>query len=53
MVNTLPASPSRRARAIGARHIPGKVSDEVLENENGRDSLRYPFYIKRGNTAIS
>lgn len=39
-----------QARAIALKAVPGKVTDQELEKENGGSGLRYSFDIKRGAT---
>ena len=38
-----------QARAIAMRTVPGEITDEELETEEGGSGLRYTFDIKRGN----
>jgi uncharacterized membrane protein YkoI len=38
-----------QARAIALRAVPGKITDEELETEEGGSGLRYTFDIKRGS----
>lgn len=37
-----------QARAIALKTVPGEISDEELETEEGGSGLRYTFNIKRG-----
>jgi uncharacterized membrane protein YkoI len=38
----------QQARAIALRTVPGEITDEELETEEGGSGLRYTFDIKRG-----
>jgi uncharacterized membrane protein YkoI len=40
-----------QARALALKTVPGQITDEELEEEEGGSGLRYTFNIKRG-TAI-
>lgn len=37
-----------QARSIALRTIPGEITDEELETEDGGSGLRYTFNIRRG-----
>ena len=37
-----------QARAIAMKTVPGQITDEELEEEEGGSGLRYTFNIKRG-----
>ena len=37
-----------QARAIALKTVPGQITDEELEEEEGGSGLRYTFNIKRG-----
>jgi uncharacterized membrane protein YkoI len=37
-----------KARAIALQAVPGEITDEELETEEGGSGLRYTFEIKRG-----
>jgi uncharacterized membrane protein YkoI len=37
-----------QARAIALRAVPGEITDEELETEDGGSGLRYTFEIKHG-----
>ena len=37
-----------QARAIALKTVPGTITDQELENEDGGSGLRYSFVIKRG-----
>jgi uncharacterized membrane protein YkoI len=37
-----------QARAIALKTLPGEITDEELETEEGGSGLRYTFNIKRG-----
>jgi uncharacterized membrane protein YkoI len=37
-----------QARAIALKAVPGQITAEELENEEGGSGLRYTFNIKRG-----
>ena len=38
------------ARAIALKTVPGDITDEELETEEGGSGLRYTFNIKQGET---
>jgi len=38
-----------QARAIALKTVPGQITDEELETEEGGSGLRYTFNIKHGN----
>jgi uncharacterized membrane protein YkoI len=40
-----------QARAIALKTVPGQITDEELETEEGGSGLRYTFNIKHGNDA--
>jgi uncharacterized membrane protein YkoI len=37
-----------QARAVALKTVPGQITDDELENEEGGSGLRYTFNIKRG-----
>jgi uncharacterized membrane protein YkoI len=42
-----------QARAIALKTVPGQITDEELEAEEGGSGLRYTFNIKRGASALT